>query len=384
MVSISQRARQVQPFRVMDVISRVAELERQGRHVCHLEVGEPDFTTADAVVEAGRQALAAGHTAYTEAAGLAGLRHRIACWYGERYGLDLNPRRVFVTPGASGALYLAAQLLHDPGSEVLLPDPGYPCNRNFLTLAGAVPRPVALSPEEGWSLSVDRLEASYHPGVSSLWLASPANPTGAVSDRAELESIVQWARDRGVSLVSDEIYHGLEFGDRLPTVLEMEPDALVVNSFSKYFGMTGWRAGWLIVPEALVEVTNRLAQNLFISAPTVSQYAALRALDTDVRHVLEERRRAFLERRDYLAAELPRLGFHLPSAGYGAFYLYAGIQRWKEHSESFCRRILDEHGVALTPGTDFSLHTGADHVRLAFTTGMEELQEAVRRLEQAL
>lgn len=384
MIIPARRTQQVNPFRVMDVISRAAALERQGRSICHLEVGEPDFATAPAIVEAGRQALSSGHTGYTEAAGLPVLRERIAEWYRQRHELTVDPGRIFVTPGASGGLYLAAQLLHNPGDGVLLPDPGYPCNRNFLALSGAESQSVGLDPDAGWALTPERLEGARRGNSRALWLASPANPTGAVMDRQALQQVAEWCRGHGITVLSDEIYHGLEFGERPATMLEVEPGALVVNSFSKYFGMTGWRIGWLVVPESLVEVTNRLAQNLFISAPTVAQHAALRAFDADVLEVLEERRMAFRRRRDFLAAELPGLGFELPSAGEGAFYLYAGLGQSGEHSEAFCQRVLDENGVALTPGTDFSLLTGADHVRFAFTTGMERLEMAVERLRKVL
>lgn len=384
MVVPAQRARQVNPFRVMDVITRAAVLERQGRSICHLEVGEPDFVTTAAIVKAGQQALSQGHTVYTEAAGLPVLRERIAAWYEQRYGMDVAPDRIFVTPGASGALYLAAQLLHNPGDGVLLPDPGYPCNRNFLALSGADPQLVMLEPETGWAVTPARLTLDCRENTRALWLASPANPTGAVMDFPALQQIADWCRSRSITVLSDEIYHGLEFGERSPTMLEAEPDALVVNSFSKYFGMTGWRIGWLIVPESLREVANRLAQNLFISAPTIAQYAAIRAFDPDVLEVLDERREVFRQRRDFLARELPGLGFDLQSAGEGAFYLYAGMTKFGEHSEPFCRRILEERGVALTPGTDFSEFTGPEYVRFAYTTGMAQLEEAVDRLRQVL
>ncbi|MEX1196614.1 MAG: aminotransferase class I/II-fold pyridoxal phosphate-dependent enzyme [Pseudohongiellaceae bacterium] len=384
MIIPARRTQQVRPFRVMDVISRAAALERQGRDLCHLEVGEPDFATAPAIIEAGRQALASGHTGYTEAAGLPALRERIAEWYRQRHGVTVDPGRIFVTPGASGGLNLAAQLLHNPGDGVLLPDPGYPCNRNFLALAGADPQLVRLDPGAGWALTPKELELARRDNSRALWLASPANPTGAVMDRPALQRVVEWCSQHGITILSDEIYHGLEFGERPASILEVESGALVVNSFSKYFGMTGWRIGWLVVPECLIEATNRLAQNLFISAPTVAQHAALRALDEDVREVLEERRSAFRQRRDFLAAELPGLGFELPSTGQGAFYLYAGLGHAGEHSEGFCQRVLDGKGVALTPGTDFSTFTGADHVRFAFTTGMERLEMAVERLRGAL
>ncbi|MGM0634032.1 MAG: aminotransferase class I/II-fold pyridoxal phosphate-dependent enzyme, partial [Pseudomonadota bacterium] len=318
MITPARRTRHVNPFRVMDVISRAAALHREGRSVCHLEVGEPDFVTAPAIVEAGRQALADGHTGYTEAAGLPRLRERIADWYRRRHGVTVTTDRIFVTPGASGALYLASQLLHDPGDGVLLPDPGYPCNRNFLAMSHAEPQLVPLAADEGWALTRENLERTRDHRTRALWLSSPANPTGAVLSLPALRDVASWCHEHDIVMLSDEIYHGLEFEEPLPSLLEVTSEALVVNSFSKYFGMTGWRIGWLIVPDSLVEVTNRLAQNLFIAAPTVAQYAAVRAFDEDVLAVLEERRIAFRERRDYLAAELPGLGFRLPAVGDGA------------------------------------------------------------------
>lgn len=372
------------PFRVMSVMERAGQLEQQGRQIVHLEVGEPDFVTAEPIVAAGKRALDAGHTAYTPAAGLPALRKKISSWYARNHGLHVDPARIFITPGASGALSLMAQMLINPGDGVLMSDPGYPCNRNYVELAGGQAQLVPISQDSQWQATPEMLEEKRNAATRGLWLASPANPTGAVLTSGQLQALTDWAADKDLHMVVDEIYHGLDYVDGLPCALSINPNAIVINSFSKYFGMTGWRVGWMIVPEELVAVTNTLAQNLFIAAPTVSQHAALRALDEDVRHELERRRAVFRERRDYLTPALRKLGFEIPCDVDGAFYLYAGIGRFSSDSEAFCHELLEEHGVALTPGTDFGEYRAREHVRFAFTTDNNSLELAVARLQKAL
>lgn len=380
----ASRTAAVNPFRVMSVMERAGQLSLQGRHIVHLEVGEPDFATASPIIEAGKQALDAGRTAYTPAPGLPALRRRIAQWYAQRHQVEVDPARIFVTPGASGALHLLAQLLINPGDGVLMSDPGYPCNRNYVELAGGRTQLVPLSADTGWQLTPEQLEALRDDHTRGVWLASPSNPTGAAMSREALVALSDWAQAHRLYLLVDEIYHGLDFTGGLPSALEVNPGAIVVNSFSKYFGMTGWRLGWFIVPEHLIEVCNTLAQNLFIAAPTVSQYAALRAMDDDLVVEHERRREIFRQRRDFLTPALREIGFDIPLDADGAFYLYAGIGRFSDDSESFCHRLLEEHGVALTPGTDFGLHRAREHVRLAFTTDQKSLALAVERLRRAL
>lgn len=394
----AHRTRLVNPFRVMDVLERARQLETAGVDVVHLEVGEPDFATAPQIVAAGVKALQQGRTAYTPAAGLPALRERIARFYADHHGVSVDPSRILVTPGASGALVLASNLLLNAGDAVLMPDPSYPCNRNYVHLVGgrAVLIPPASPGRPAPTLAqLDRVCDSNvgDSSVKGLWLASPANPTGAVIDAPEMQALSDWASARRVHLLVDEIYQGLDYQDdpggrramgNLPTALGCNPENLVVNSFSKYFGMTGWRVGWLVVPQALAVTANILAQNLFIAAPTPAQHAALRAFDEDVVEVLEQRREAFRQRRDFFCDALRSVGFSLPWQADGAFYCYAGIERFADDSEAFCRMLLEEHGVAVTPGTDFGEHNANSYVRFAFTAAMPRLEQAAERLQRAL
>ncbi len=380
----ADRLQGINPFRVMTVLERAKALESQGRSIIHLEVGEPDFVTAAPIVEAGRAALARGHTSYTPAAGLPQLREAIAGHYRARHGLDIPAHRIFVTPGASGALSLLAQMLLNPGDAVLMTDPGYPCNRNYVRLAGAEAILVPVTAGDNYQLTPDLLTLHATARCRSVWLASPSNPTGTVLDLPALRGIHDWCRRHSCHLLVDEIYHGLDYVGGLPSALQLGDDVLVVNSFSKYFGMTGWRLGWFVVPESLVGVSNVLAQNLFIAASSVAQYAALRAFDADTQEIFESRRREFAGRRDFLTRVLRDLGFRVPVDSQGAFYVYAGIEAFSDDSEQFCRTLLEDFGVATTPGTDFGDFESRRHVRFAFTTSMSQLEEAARRLRAAV
>lgn len=380
----ADRVQGINPFRVMTVLERAKALESQGRSIIHLEVGEPDFVTAGPIVEAGRAALARGCTAYTPAAGLPPLREAIAEHYRAQHGLHVAAHRIFVTPGASGALNLLAQMLLNPGDAVLMSDPGYPCNRNYVRLAGAEPILVPVTARDNYQLTPDLLTRFATARCRSVWLASPSNPTGTVLDLPTLQGIHAWCRRHGCHLLVDEIYHGLDYVGGLPSALQLGDDVVVVNSFSKYFGMTGWRLGWFVVPESLVSVSNILAQNLFIAASSVAQHAALRAFDADTREIVEARRQEFAARRDFLTRALRELGFRVPVTAQGAFYVYAGIEAFSNDSEQFCRTLLEEFGVAATPGTDFGEFESRGHVRFAFTTGMPQLERAAERLRAAV
>lgn len=385
-LSPAHRNQLINPFRVMNVLERARQLELAGRDIVHLEVGEPDFKTAEPIANTAQAALRAGHTAYTPAAGLPQLRERIAQFYQERHGVVVSPSSILVTPGASGALVLLSNLLLNPGDSVLMPDPSYPCNRNFVHLTGA--RARLLPPEypgaSAPSLAQLNSALAQYPSVAGLWLASPANPTGAVIAHDDLAQLAAWADQNHVHLMVDEIYQGLHFVDDLRSALTLGGNTIVVNSFSKYFGMTGWRVGWIVVPEYLVSTANILAQNLFISAPTVSQLAALRAFDPDVIEILEQRREAFRQRRDFLSSALVDLGFVLPWRPEGAFYCYADISRFSDDCEEFCRFLLEEQGIAATPGTDFGDHQARRYVRFAYTSSMQALEKAVERMARAL
>jgi aspartate/methionine/tyrosine aminotransferase len=380
----ADRVDEIEPFRVVEVLARALELQRQGRDIVHLAAGEPDFPTAAPIVAAGQRALGEGLTHYTEAAGIPQLRQALSRWYGESYGLEVPASRIMITPGASGALLLLAAALLNPGDAMLLPDPGYPCNRHFLRLVEGRGVLVPTSAQQGFQLTPELIERHWEPQTVGAMVASPANPTGAVLSRDELASLAAAVRGRGGQLIVDEIYHGLGYGVETPSVLEVDPGAYVINSFSKYFGMTGWRLGWLVAPEPAIPHLEKLAQNLFISMSTMAQYAALAGFEPDTRALLDERRDIFAERRDYLLPELERLGFDIPCHPDGAFYIYAGIDRFAGDSQQFCLDLLEQHGVAVTPGADFGRHRAEHYIRFSYTTGMERIREAVARLERVL
>ena len=379
-----ERLTGVNPFRVLVVLNRAAELEKQGREIVHMEAGEPDFATAAPIREAAKRALDAGLTKYTQAAGIPELRDCLVRHYRQRHGLELARERILITLGASGGLSILSNLLLRPGAGVLMTDPSYPCYRNLARLAGAEPQLMAVGVEDDFRPAPELLEKHYRDHTESLWLASPGNPTGAVFSRKELRGISDWADAAGVRLLLDETYHGLHYVEDMPSILELNPNAYVVNSFSKYFGMTGWRLGWIVVPEDQVEFANILAQNLFISPSNFVQHAALAAFTPAAREIFEQRRTAFRQRRDFLAAALSDMGMLLPQEIQGAFYAYANIAAFSRDSETFCHEMLEQHGVAITPGTDFGEGNGNEYVRMAFTTGMKNLELGVERLRRAL
>ncbi|QOR40463.1 pyridoxal phosphate-dependent aminotransferase [Billgrantia diversa] len=378
------RVDRVEPFRVMSLLEAAQAREAAGHDVIHLEVGEPDFATPEPVVAAGQAALAAGHTRYSPAAGLPALREAIAGHYREHFGADIDPRRILITPGASGALLLASQLLVGPGDRVLMADPNYPCNRHFMALAGAEVDTVPVGLESGWQLDADLVARHWRDDTRLAMLATPSNPTGHMLDAAQLKAVADTVAAKGGHLLVDEIYQGLSYDIEPLSVVSLSSEAFVVNSFSKYFGMTGWRLGWLLAPEDAVEPLTRLAQNVFLAAPTPAQHAALAAFTPACRDLLENRRVELGRRRDALLAGLARLGLAPSLPPQGAFYLWLDISRYSRDSQAFCQRLLEEESVAITPGVDFAVHGGEHHVRIAFTTGIARLEEAVSRLERFL
>ncbi|HLA29561.1 MAG TPA: pyridoxal phosphate-dependent aminotransferase [Pseudomonas sp.] len=382
--SYSARSRAIEPFHVMALLARANQLQAEGHDVIHLEIGEPDFSTAAPIVAAGQAALAAGHTRYTAARGLPALREAIAGFYAQRHQLSIDPERILITPGGSGALLLATSLLVDPGKHWLLADPGYPCNRHFLRLVEGAAQLVPVGPEVRYQLTPE-LVARYweHDSVGAL-LASPANPTGTLLSREELAGLSQALKERGGHLVVDEIYHGLTYGVDAASVLEVDDEAFVLNSFSKYFGMTGWRLGWLVAPPAAVPELEKLAQNLYISAPSMAQHAALACFQAQTLEILEQRRHEFERRRDYLLPALRELGFKIAVEPQGAFYLYADISAFGGDAYAFCQHFLETEHVAFTPGLDFGRHLAGQHVRFAYTQDLSRLQQAVERIGRGL
>lgn len=377
---LAQRMQQIRPFHVMEVLARARSLESGGRSIVHMEIGEPDFPTPPAIVEAGRRALEAGYTHYTPAAGLPGLREAIATYYATRYAVEISPDRILITPGASGALQLALGATVDPGDEVVMADPGYPCNRNIAQLFGGRPCPIDVGPETAYQVTADALSGHWTEGSRVAMVASPSNPTGTVITSQELRVIVEAVRDLGGTLIVDEIYHGLTYDVEIDTALRYGDDVFVINSFSKYFGMTGWRLGWLVAPPDYVEPVDRLAQNIFLAASTPAQHAALAAFEPETLSLLEERREAFRERRDFLLPALRELGFEIPVTPQGAFYIYAGCGHLTDDSYRWCLELLEQAGVAVTPGIDFGANRAATQLRFAYTTSLEQLEEGVRRI----
>ena len=381
---LSPQMEYVNPFRVMTVMNRAAEIERQGHKVVHMEVGEPDFPTALPIVNEAKNALDKGLTQYTSASGIYELREAIANRYQEKHGVRVSPDRILITPGASGGLTLLANMLVAPGDGVLLTDPAYPCLRNFIYMLSADPQLIPVSMEQNFQPTLEQLNQYKTDKTVGLWLASPSNPTGTILEKLRLNAASDWAKENGAHLLVDEIYHGLQYVEDLPSVLEVDDTAFVVSSFSKYFGMTGWRLGWIVVPEDFVETATILTQNLFISAPSIAQYAALAAFTDEAEAIFEERRKAFADRKSYLGNELTKLGFKISDNIQGAFYFYANISQLSDDSENFCRDLLDDHYVAITPGTDFGDYKAREYVRIAFTTSMQDLQLGVDRMKAAL
>jgi aspartate/methionine/tyrosine aminotransferase len=372
------RLAHIEPFHVMDILARARALEAQGRSIVHLEIGEPDFPTAEPIVRAGIAALETGKTHYTPALGLPQLREAIARSYAPVAAVE--PGCVAVTPGASGALQLIFAALLSPGDEVLMTDPGYPCNRHFVRLFEGKPVSVPVDATSSYQLTAERIRAHWTPRTVAVLIASPSNPTGTIVPEAEMARIVRVVDELGGVLIVDEIYHGLTYGVQPVSVLTQSSRAFVVNSFSKFYGMTGWRVGWVAAPREYIAALDKLAQNIFLAASTPAQYAALAALSPAVRGELERRREVFRQRRDYLLPALRALGFEIPVVPEGAFYLYADSSRLAADSETLASRLLEQAGVAITPGLDFGSNRPQQHVRFSYANTLENLQEAVHRL----
>ena len=381
----TDRMQAIQPFHVMALLAEARRLEALGQDIIHMEVGEPDFPTPTPIVEAGIRALQAGHTKYTAARGLPALREAIAQYYAQRFGVTLSPERIIVTPGASGALQLVLGAMLNPGDEVLMTDPGYPCNRHFVRLFEGKATTIPVDASSRYQLTVEHIQQHWSKASKAVLLASPANPTGTLLTSADIVALYQAISQRGGQLIVDEIYQGLSYGVPDMTALTVNMENIwVINSFSKYFGMTGWRLGWVVAPEYAVETLDRLAQNIFLAAPTPAQYAALAAFTPEALAIMEEQRQELQRRRDFLVPALQELGFSVRTEPQGAFYIYAGCEHFSQDAYRLSLDMLAKTGVAFTPGIDFGSHQANTHVRFAYTTGVERLAEAMERLYQAL
>jgi len=384
MARIADRMNDIKPFHVMALLGRARELEAQGRSIIHMEIGEPDFVTAQPIVDAGIAALQAGQTHYTPTVGLPDLREAISRYYQSHYGVDVPARRIIITPGASGALQLAFNVLINPDEAVVMADPGYPCNRHFVRLNEGQSIAANVDASSNYQLNETILKKHWTDSSVAAMLASPSNPTGTLVGEAELKAMHDFVKGRNGTLVVDEIYHGLVYDTQAKTALAISDDIFVINSFSKYFGMTGWRLGWLVVPDDYVDAVDRLAQNIFLAAPTVAQHAALAAFEPATIKLLNQRRDEFAERRDYLLPALKEIGFDIPVVPDGAFYLYANCEKFSSDSYQFVTELLEQAGVAITPGVDFGNHNASKYVRFAYTTGMDNLKEGIARIKKFL
>jgi aspartate/methionine/tyrosine aminotransferase len=373
----ARRAAEIEPFEVMDVLARAQALERAGRRVVHMEIGQPDFTAPAPVVEAGVRALREGRTAYTAALGLDSLRESIAGHYAERFSQKVDPARIAITAGASGGLLTVTALYVDAGDEILVPDPGYPGYRHFVRAFEGTARTLPVSAATEFQPTLEMVQAAWGPRTKGLLLGSPSNPTGTLISKPELKNIAGFIAERGGVLMVDEIYQGLVYGMERWTAHGLPGEVVLINSFSKYFCMTGWRLGWVVLPQAALRGFEKLAQHLFISAPAAAQYAAVAAFSAESIAILEKRREEFARRRDFLVPALKKAGLKIPAEPHGAFYVYADVGR---DARAFARELLEKEAVATTPGVDFGANATANYVRFAYTRSMEDLEEAVRRL----
>ena len=379
--AVSTRAEQMPPFLVMEVLERAAELQRQGRSIIHLEVGEPDFDTPGAALEAGIRALRDGRTHYTHSLGHPELREAIAAWQHKQYGVELSPDHIVVSLGSSGAMLLVFAALLEPGAEVLLTDPHYACYPNFATAFEGVPVRIPVREEDGFQFDPQAVRARLGPRTRVLMLNSPANPTGTLTQPDRMQQLVEILGDQ-VMIVSDEIYHGLVYRGRAHSIREFSPESVVINGFSKLFAMTGWRLGYAIVPPWLVRPMQKVQQNLLISPPDFAQFAALAALqeaDADV----ERMRRCYDERRQLVLRRLREMGLEVLTEPVGAFYVFVNVRRYTANVYEFAFQILEQAGVAVTPGVDFG-PGGEGYIRISYANSLENIEEGMNRLQTFL
>ncbi|MFT0533017.1 pyridoxal phosphate-dependent aminotransferase [Castellaniella hirudinis] len=384
MVRLADRTEHTVPFYAVEVLKQAQALAAQGHDIISLGIGEPDFTAPARVLETLNRAADAGLSGYTAPAGIPALREAIAHYYQAHFGATVDPSRILVTAGASGALMLATLALINPSDEVLMPDPSYPANQNFITAAGGRTRLIPTTAANRFQLGADDIDAHWGPDTRGVLIASPSNPTGTSMPREALRALIAAVRARGGFVIMDEIYLGLYYDQAPQSALTLDDDIVVINSFSKYFHMTGWRLGWLMAPAALMPAIERLAASLAICAPALSQHAALSCFEPEVMQVYERRRLSFKERRDYLLPAFDRLGLAVPAAPDGAFYIFADIGALGLDSTTFCHRLLHEAGVASVPGLDFGQAHARRTVRFSYATGLDRLRDAIPRMQAFL
>ncbi|MFT3877810.1 MAG: aminotransferase class I/II-fold pyridoxal phosphate-dependent enzyme [Propioniciclava sp.] len=383
-MKLTHRAQHAEPFHALAFGERAAALEADGHRVVKLSIGEPDFGAPPAVLEAMRDAMDGRPLPYTPALGLPALRAAIAGFYRDKHGVEVDPARIAITTGASSALLLATAATTEAGDEVIIADPSYPCNREMVTSFGGTLVSVPTTADTRYQLDVASVEAAWSERTNAVMIASPSNPTGTTIPFAELAAICDLARTHGAWRIVDEIYLDLadpdDNGTPAPTVLAADPEAIVIGSFSKYFGMTGWRLGWAVVPEELVAAVEKLAMHYFLSASTPAQHAALAAFTPESLAVCEQRRLELVARRHLVLDGLATLDLPVPVTPDGAFYVYIDVSRTGLDAWTFCERALDSAHVALTPGRDFATATANTHVRLSYAASREDLAEGLARL----
>jgi aspartate/methionine/tyrosine aminotransferase len=384
-VQFANRTNNVAAFQVMELVQRAQALQAQGKPVIHLSIGEPDFTAPDAVLKALHSATSKGMTQYTAALGIAPLRKAISQYYGDRFKVDVAPSRIIVTAGASAALSLASCALVNPGDRVLMTDPSYPCNRHFVAAFDGLPDAIKVGADTRFQMTSDLVAKHWHKdgkNASGVLLATPANPTGTSIPYAELTKIVDQVQSLNGFSIVDEIYLGLSYDAKPRSILEHTSEVVVTNSFSKFFHMTGWRLGWLVVPENAVDTFERLTQNLYICASTLAQHAALACFEKESMAIFDDRAAQFKARRDYLAPELQRLGFEIPAMPDGAFYFYLDCKNLTDNTSALADRLLNEAYVSLVPGADFGANEPNRYMRLSYATEMSQLKEAISRMQK--
>ncbi len=382
--ALAARTEEIAPFFVMELVKRADALAASGAPIIHLSIGEPDFTAPPAVVKAVSDAAQSGQTQYTPAMGIMPLREAIAGFYESHWGVSVSPDRIMVTAGASAALSLACCALVNPGDGVLLTDPGYPCNRHFVSAFNGVPQMIECGPDQQFQMTNALVEANWTDSTRGVLVSTPSNPTGTSIAAPELERILQTVRARGGFSIIDEIYLGLTYGSDQVSALHFGDDMVITNSFSKYFHMTGWRLGWLVIPPDMLNGFEKLAQNLYICASALAQRAALACFEEQSLQIYRERREAFRERRDYIVPALRSIGFDIPAEPSGAFYVYADISKFSDDSMAFALDVLDHAHVAMVPGADFGQADPKRYVRIGYANSMDNLQEAIDRLDKYL
>src|SRR5574343_1116697 len=380
MYSPADRVAEIEPFHVVELLTRARQLEAEGRDIIHMEIGEPEFSTPEPIANAAVEAVKTSKTMYTQALGLPALRQAISAFYHQRSGALVPASRIAITNGASGALNLAFACLANPGSEWLLTDPGYPCNRHILRAFEGRCRNIPVGPQTNFQPTPELLRQYWTPATAGLLVASPANPTGTLLKLHEIEALGDVCRERRGHFLVDEIYHGLTYEIDAPSASSVGEDIWVINSFSKYFQMTGWRLGWMIIPEEYVRDVEKLAQNLTLCPSTPAKYGALAAFEPETIAILESRRAEFRRRRDFLAPALERIGFQITARPEGAFYLYCDSSALADDSFQLAADLLEKAGVAATPGLDFGNNQPEKHIRFAYTTHIARLADAVERL----